>query len=88
MLFLYVEFLAIILQKTWRLIPRKVATSVICLFFFLLTFITNILHHNQSIPDKEGRRTSQKLVVNRTGVELTEQELTFRVAGGRGTQDT
>ena len=33
-------------------------------------------------------QSKAKLVVNRTSVELTEQELTFRVTGGRGTQDT
>ena len=61
MLFLYVEFLAIILQKNLTFNSSK-SGNLCYLFvcFFLLSIITNILHHNQSIPDKEGRRTSQK----------------------------
>ena len=56
MLFLYVEFLAIILQKTWRLIPRKVATSVICLFFFFFyhSLQTSYITISQYLIKKEG----------------------------------
>ena len=61
MLFLYVEFLAI-LQKNLTFSCQRYEKWQPLLFvcFFLLSFITNILPHNQLIPDKEGRRTSQK----------------------------
>ena len=61
MLFLYVEFLAIILQKTWRLIPRKVATSVICLFFFFYHSLqTSYITISQYLIKKEGEPVKSK----------------------------